>query len=140
MDAVFEFLEGEGAIIEGAGEAEAVIDEGFLAAAVAVVHAADLRDGLVGFVDEEKGIGGEVVEEGGRGFAGEAAGEVAGIVFDAVAIADGAHHFQVKEGALLESLGFDGFILFFELGMPPFEFEFDGFDGGLPGFGAHDVV
>ena len=44
VDAGLELLEGEGAIIERAGEAEAVVDEVLLAGAVAVPHAPDLRE------------------------------------------------------------------------------------------------
>ncbi len=55
-------------------------------------HAVELRDGDVGLVDEEKVVLREVVEECGWGFARETAGEVAGVVFDAVTIAYGLDH------------------------------------------------
>jgi hypothetical protein len=80
--------------------------------AVAVPHAVELRDGDVGLVDEEEVVAGEVVEQGGRGFAGEAAGEVAGVVLDAVAVADGLDHFEVEAGALVDALRLDKAALF----------------------------
>ena len=85
--AVFELFELEGAVVHGGGQAEAVVDEVLLAAAVAVPHAVELRDGDVGFVDEEEVVARKVVEQRRRRFAGEAAGEVAGVVLDAVAVA-----------------------------------------------------
>ena len=102
-----ELLELERAVVHGGGQAESVVDEVLLAAAVAVPHAVELRDGDVGLVDEEEVVAGEVVEQGGRGLAGETAGEVAGVVLDAVAVADGLDHFEVEAGALMDALGFD---------------------------------
>ena len=96
IDAVLEFLESERAIIERGGHAEAVIDQSLLARAVAVIHGVQLRNGLVRFVDEEQEIVRDVIEQRGRRFAGQASGHVARIIFDAVAIADGAHHFDVE--------------------------------------------
>ena len=59
-----EFLEMHGAVVQGGGQAEAVIDEDFLAVAVAGVHGVDLRDGDVGFVDDEQVVLGEIIDEG----------------------------------------------------------------------------
>ena len=59
------------------------------------------------FVDEEQKVAGEVVEQGGRRLAGQAAGEVARVVLDAVAVADGLDHLQVEAGALVDALGLD---------------------------------
>ena len=60
--------------------------------------------GLVRFVDEQQIILRKIIEQRGRGFAGQAAGHVPRIIFDAVAIADGAHHLDVKHGALPHAL------------------------------------
>ena len=135
-----ELLEAEGAVVHGGGEAEAVVDEVLLAGAVAVPHAVELGDGDVGLVDEEEEVAGEVVEEGGWGLAGEAAGEVAGVVLDAVAVADGLDHFEVEAGALVDALGFDEAAFFFELGLPLEELGEDGFGGGGFALGLDDVV
>ena len=113
-----ELFEAEGAVVHGGGQAEAVVDEVLFAAAVAVPHAVELRDGDVGLVDEEEVVAGEVVEECGRGLAGETAGEVAGVVLDAVAVAYGLDHLEVETGALVDALGFDEAAFCFELGPP----------------------
>ena len=54
---------------------------------------------------------GNVIEQRGRGFTRETAGHVARIVFDAVAIANRAHHFDIEECALRDALRFDDFPL-----------------------------
>ena len=104
------------------------------------MHAVGLRDGLVGLVDEEQVVLREIVEQGRRGFAGQAAAEVARIIFYAVAVADRAHHFDVEHGALRDALGFDEFSLALQFFFPPIEFGVDGLDGALALFGGHDVV
>ena len=103
-------------------------------------HAVELGDGDVGLVDEEEEVAGEVVEEGGWGLAGETAGEVAGVVLDAVAVAYGFDHLEVEAGALVDALGFDEAAFFFELGLPLEEFGEDGFGGGVFAFGLDYVV
>src|SRR5256884_6157231 len=74
-------------------------------------HPAHLRNGLVGFVNEHQVVLGHVIEQGGRSLAGQAAAEMARIVFDAVAVADGAHHFDVEQSALRDTLSFNKFSL-----------------------------
>ena len=70
VGAVLEFFEGERAIVERGGHAESVLDERLLARAVAVIHAVQLRDGLVRLVDEHQEVAGKVVEQRGRRLAG----------------------------------------------------------------------
>ena len=52
-----------GRLSRALGQAEAVVDQGGLAAAVARVHRAHLRQGDVGLVDEGDELLGEVVDE-----------------------------------------------------------------------------
>src|SRR5690606_36418874 len=98
-------VELERAVVDAAGQAEAVLRQGRLAAVVAAVHAADLADGDVALVDEQQGVVGDVFEEGGRRLAGGAAGEPAAVVLDAGARTGRLHHLQVEAGALFEALG-----------------------------------
>ena len=58
----------------------------------------------VGFVDEEEEVAGNVVEQGRRRLAGQASGEVARVVLDAVAVADGLDHLEIEAGALVDAL------------------------------------
>ena len=137
---MLELLEGERTIVERRGHAEAVIDQRLFARAVAVIHAAKLRNGLVRFVDEEQKILRDVIEQRGRRFAGQAAGKVARIIFDAVAIADGAHHFDIEMRALHDALRLDDFSLALEFALPPFELFVDGLDGAFFLLGGQDVM
>src|SRR5579872_1511372 len=138
---MLELFEGERAVVQRGGHAEAVIDEGLLAGAVAIEHTADLANALVRFIDEHEEILRDVIEQGGRSFAGEAAAEVARIIFDAVAVADGAHHLDVKHGALDDALSLDKLSLLFEFFFPPPEFFLDGDYGTIAIFlGRHIVI
>jgi hypothetical protein len=140
VDAVFEFLEGERAVIERARHAEAVGHQHLLARAVAMVHAVQLRDGLVAFVQKHEGVVGQVIEQGGRRFARQAAGEVARVVLDAVAVADLLHHFEIEHGALKEALRLDEFALLLQFLVPPLQLVADAVHGLLFGLGRHHVV
>ena len=63
-----------------------------------------------------------------------------GIIFDAVAVADLAHHFQVEHGALIEPLRLDDLPLLVELLLPPVQLGQDTAHGLFPGFFGHHVV
>ena len=135
-----EFVEVEGSVVEGGGEAEAVVDEGLFAAAVAAGHAAHLGHGHVAFVDEEQPVVGEVVEQGPGGGAGGAAGEVAGVVLNAGAVADLAQGFEVVAGALLQAGGLQDAALGAKLAEALVELDFDVAHGRLETFLGGDEV
>jgi hypothetical protein len=94
----------------------------------------------VGLVDEQEVILREIVKECGWGLARETAGEVTGVVFDAVAVAYGLDHLEVEAGALVNALGFDETALGFEFFFPPLHLFNDGRHGGGLAFGLDDVV
>ena len=94
----------------------------------------------MGLVDEEDVVAGEVVEQGGRRLAGQAAGEVARVVLDAVAVAHGLDHFEVEAGALVDALGLDHAAFGFEPRDPLGELVDDGLDGLRLALGLDDVM
>ena len=98
-------VEVEGPVVQGRGQAEPVVHQGLLARAVAVEHAPHLGQGHVGLVHEQDEVLGEVVQERGRRLPRGPAVQVAGIVLDAVAVAQLLDHLQVQLGALLQALG-----------------------------------
>jgi hypothetical protein len=51
-----ELLEAQRPVVQGRGQAEAVLHQGFLARAVALVHAAELGNGDMALVDHQQGI------------------------------------------------------------------------------------
>ncbi|MBV6417344.1 MAG: hypothetical protein CMLOHMNK_02006 [Steroidobacteraceae bacterium] len=98
------FLELERPVVERRRQPEAVFDQRFLARPVAPVHRAELRDGLVAFVDDEQRIIRQIIVEARRRLAGRAARQVARVVLDARAVAHFLHHLHVEHRALLEPL------------------------------------
>ncbi len=95
-----ELVEAERPVVERRRQPEAVVDEGLLPRAVALVHAADLRHRLVRLVDEDDVVGREVVEQRVRRGARRPAVEDPRVVLDPVAEAELAHHLEVVLGAL----------------------------------------
>ena len=129
VDVVLELLELQRAVVQGRGQAEAVVDQHFLARAVAVVHAADLRKGHVRLVDEHQEIVGEVVQQRPGRAPRRAPSQVAGVVLDTRAIARLPQHLQVVAGALLQALGLQQLILLLQLGQPLLQLLLDVFEG-----------
>jgi hypothetical protein len=98
-------LELERAVVECRRQAEAVFDQRLLARAVAAVHGADLRNAGVGLVDKNQRVLRQVFEQSvGGGSPGGTAGQVARVVFDALAVAQLADHLDVVARALLQAL------------------------------------
>src|SRR5690606_12978038 len=97
-------LEAQRPVVHAGREPEAIFRERRLAAEVAAVHAADLRDGDVALVHEYQRIVRDVFEQRRGRLAGLAAGEIARIVLDAGAGAGRLQHFEVEAGALLQPL------------------------------------
>ena len=104
-----EFLKAQGAVVQGRGQAEAIVHQGLLAGPVAPEHPPELGNGDVGLVDDHQGLPGQVIQEGRGGLPRGPARQVPGIVLDAVAVAQLLHHLQVEAGALLQALGLDQF-------------------------------
>ncbi len=69
-DPIGELLPGQRPVVDRGRQPEAELDQVALAGHVALVHAADLRDGHVGLVDDEQEVFREVVDEGGGRGAG----------------------------------------------------------------------
>ena len=113
-----ELLKLQGTVVQGRGETEAVAHQGLLAGTVGLVHGPDLGDGDVTFVKEHEEVLVDIVQEGGRGLARVPAGEVAGIVFNAVAIADLIEHLNVVLGPLLQTLGLQEAIFLVQVFQP----------------------
>lgn len=134
------FLEAQRAVVEGAGQAEAVLDEDFFSAAVAGVHSAKLRNGDVRFVDEEKKIIRKIIEQGIGSGAGLEAGHVPGVVFDAAAIADFLNHLEVVECSGFEALGFEQFAFVAKLHEALLQFLTDALVCGFDAVGGQDIV
>jgi len=110
-NALFKLVEAQRPVVQGRGQAEAVINQGLLTRAIAVKHAADLRHPDVRLVDDQQVIVGKIIEQVGRRHPGGLAGEVTAVILDAVAVAEFGDHFQVEQGPLLQTLSLNQPIL-----------------------------
>ena len=104
---VFEFFKFQRPVVQRRRQAKAVFHQIFFARAVAFVHAANLADGDVRFVDDHQRVFGQVINQRRRRFASGVPGKMPRVVFDALAKAHLVEHFQVKTGALLQPLRLD---------------------------------
>ena len=136
----FPLLEAQGSVVQRRGQAKAVFHQGFLARAVALVHAADLRHRNMAFVDEQQAVLRQVFEQGRRRFARRSAGQVARIVLDAAAIAQLHHHLDVVVHPLLETLHLHQLVQRLQLRQALVEFDLDLFDGLENGLARRNVM
>ena len=109
-----ELLEIQRPVIERARQAEAVFDQDGLTRLVAFIHAADLRNGGVRFVDHEQIILREKIEQRERLRAGRATGKMARVILDAVAETHFLQHLEIVFGAHFQALRFEQSALRFE--------------------------
>ena len=139
-ESVFKLLESQWPVIQGRRHSKAVVHQGLFSRAVTVEHSTHLTNSLVRFVDEHQVVLGHIVEEGWRRFPRQTAAEVARIVLDTVAIADGAHHFDVKHGPLHDALRLDKFSLLLQLLLPPPQLFLNADNGAVALLLRHHVV
>src|SRR5713101_6498573 len=62
------------------------------------------------------------------------------IILDAVTVADGAHHLDVKHGALHDALGLDEFSLLLHFLFPPPQLFLNAYDGAVALLLRHHVM
>ena len=107
---VFKFIKTQRAVVERGRQAKTVLNQILLARAVTEIHRADLRDGGMAFIDEQERVFWQVVHQRRRRLPRRAPGEISRIVFDAAAVTQLAHHFQIILRALLKALRFKQFV------------------------------
>ena len=140
VDLLFPLLEHQRTVVEGAGQPKSVLDERQLPAAIPRVHAADLGHGDMGFIDEEKKLLREVVEQRfGRAARGPTA-QRPRVVFDAGAESRLHQHLDVKPCPRREPLRLEQLSLRLQLLEPALQFPFDLSDRRAdPVFRHHEV-
>ena len=106
-----ELVEVERAIVERARQAKAVIYEHSFARAIAFIHAADLRNGCVRFVDHYQQIFWEKVDDRIGLRTGRTSRQVTRIILNAVAEAHFLQHFKIVFSAHPQPLRFEKLIL-----------------------------
>ena len=103
-----------------------MLGKGDLATAVAFVHAANLRNGDMGLVDDAQEIFGEIIDKRIGRLTRRTPIKVARIVLDAAAKAHGLEHFQIVIGAHLQTLGLEQLAFGLELRQPFAQLILDG--------------
>ncbi len=94
VHAMLEFFERKRTIVERRRQTEAVLDQRLLARAVAVIHAMQLRHGLMRLVDEHQIVARKVIQQSRRRLARKPSGKMPRVVFNAMAVAHGFDHFK----------------------------------------------
>ena len=104
VDALAELFKTQRSVIERRRQAKAVFHQVFLTGTIPAVHSAHLRQRHVGFIHNHEEILGEIIKQRKRRLPGFASVKIAGIVLNALAIADFAHHFDVVQRSLFNAL------------------------------------
>ena len=140
LEVRLELLEGEGAVVQGRGEAEAVVHQGLLTGAVAGEHAPGLGHGHVRLVHEHEVVVREIIQQRPRGLPRGPAGEVPRVVLDPQADPRLPHHLQVEAGALLQALRFQELVALLHPLQALVELLLDGHHGPLQHLRRGDEV
>ena len=140
MHPLLKLLKGQGTVVKGAGQAEAIAHQRFLSRSIAVVHGMDLRQRHMTLVDEEEKIIRKIVDQRHGGRAHRTIGQHTGVVLNTAAMSQLPQHFDIVHGALLQPLGFHQHIVFFKIFQPLLQFPFDGGDRLLHLLGGGDIV
>ena len=123
------FLELQWPVIHARRQAEPVFGQGEFAPIVAFVHRPDLRHADMAFIGKHDGIVWNKLEQGRGRLARRAPGQIARVIFDAVAHACGLKHFQVEICALFQALRFQQLTFAHQLIKPNAQLFFDALNG-----------
>ena len=116
------FFKFHGPVVDTAWQPEAELGQGRFAAEVAAKHATDLRHRYMAFISENQRIVGQIFKQCGRRLAGLASCQIARIILNSRAASGGFQHFNVEQGALFQTLGFEQPPCRFKLFKPQFQF------------------
>ena len=140
VDSFRKFIKGQGPVVQGAGQAEAIVHQGALSGLVAVVHGPELGHRYMGFIDHDEEIIGEIVQKGVGRLSGLSVRHMAGIVFDARAVPYLLHHFQVIVRPLFQTLGLQQFSFIPEFLQPSLQFRLNGAHSPPQFIGAGNIM
>jgi len=132
----FELLKAQRTVVVGAGQAEAIVDQALLAGSVAIIHGSKLGQGLVALVYNQQKVVGKIVQKAVWRLARQAAVEMTGVVFYALAASRLGNHLQVMQRPLLEPVGLDHP----QLRQALFQLGHDGVHGRLLLFLRNDIM
>ena len=134
------FLEFQRAVVHAGGQAEAEFVQHRFPREVAPIHAADLRDRHMAFIDDQQRVLGQVFEQRRRRFAGVPARQVAAVILDALAAARRLQHLDVEGRALVQPLRFQQLALGLQHAQLQLQLRLDVADRLLQRRARRDVV
>src|SRR5690606_8305577 len=137
--ALLELVEAQRAVIESGWQPKPVLHQIGLARKIAPVHASELSDGDMTFVNEHERIGWQVVDQRWRRVARARAGKVSTVVLDAFAEAELLQHFEVETRALLDTLSLDQLAVIDKMLHAFAQFCLDGLESAHDGFARGHV-
>ena len=140
VQTVVELVKIERAVVIGTRQAESVLDQTFLAGAVAVIHGTHLRQRHMALVHDEQKILGKVVDERVRRTSRLTPRQHARIVLNARAEADLLKHFNVVARALRDALGLYQLAVLLEVFHAQLELFLKVLDGLLQLFLGRDIM
>ena len=114
VDMAFKLLSTKRAVVQGRWQTEAIVDQHLLARAVSIIHALDLSHGHVAFVNHDKKIFWEEVQEGVRWLSFASSIHMAGIVLHPIGVTHLPQHFNIVLSPLFQALGFQELAFFFK--------------------------
>ena len=125
-DAILELVEAQRTVVQAAGQTEAVLGQCDLARAIALVHAADLRNRHVALVDDAEEVFREIVDQRVGRLSRLASVHVARVILDARAEVHRLQHLEVVVHAHLEALRLQQLAFLLELLQALAQFVADG--------------
>ena len=140
MEPGLELVKLQGPVVEGAGQAEAVLHQAFLSGPVAVEHGPDLGQCHVALIHEQHKVVGEVVHQRQRRGPHGPAGNDPAVVLDAVAVPQLPHHLDVVHGPLADALGLHQLAVFYEPLLPVRHLLLELHDGAVHFLFGGDIV
>ena len=126
--ALLELIKAQGTVVERRRQTKAMVDKGYLARAIALIHTTHLRHSDVALVNDAEHVLGKVVDERVGRLAGVPAVQVTRVVLDAGAVSHGLEHLEVISGALRETLSLEDHVVRLKFGHASFELFLDGRD------------
>ena len=138
VDDAVEFVMGERTVVQSRRESETVVNQRDLPRPVATKHGSNLWHRHVALVNDHQEILGEVVEQAKRPFSWLSSVEIPGIILNPRVKPDFLDHFQIVEGSLIETLGFEKARLLIEKRLLLLQVLLDFPNGGVGGLLAAD--
>src|SRR4030095_1298038 len=100
-------IEGQRSVVHRRRQSKSIFHKVLFTRPIAVIHASQLRNSLMAFINEHQGVLRKIVEQCRRRLARQTSREMATVVFNAVTVADLLDHLHIEERSLVYTLCFE---------------------------------